>query len=627
MSKTRSFTISTVAALLLTACGGSKKDVLPPTTQTPSISVGSRSATLSAAQSAGATAAVTVGRVNFTGDVTLTAEGLPSGVTAVFTPATLASGATSSSVALTCSATATLGAATVTLRARGSGVGDAVTTLAFTVTPAGGSPTISLSLTPATASITAGQSAQTAVTLTRSAGFADGVTMSVTGAPTGMTTSFSSSNPFTGTALTLSVATLTSVTPGTFTLTVRANATGVTEATTTYAVTVGAPPSNSVGWRFCDPARVPLWFAYQDGATGSWQQVTPAALNTYNFSYGQPQVGVTTVTTEAGRTVTRVMYYGVAEITAAAARECTANPAPGTKTVTGTISGFINATEIGSVTLGKAPASTTSQPSPNFTIQKVADGALDLVALRADINTGLTNRALVLRNQNIANNGSLGTLDLAGGTSFAPVTSSITVTAPNDGTVLGRVQFTTLTNAIGTFGTPVLSSGVAATYQAVPESIMLTGELQQVIAAQQVGTTLTRSTSRYIRGPVPVTLAMPADGVAPTVTNITPSPYSRATLSGPLSAAFNDLVTLQLQQATRRWELIATAASRSTTSSYSLTMPDFSAVPGWLNTWGLGSGATEVTSFLTGKTGAGTDGIPILGTQTVSFGRTQSFTF
>ncbi len=58
----------------------------------------------------------------FTGDITLMAENLPTGLTATFNPSTITSGRTTSTLTLNASSTATVGTAHVTVRASGSGV-------------------------------------------------------------------------------------------------------------------------------------------------------------------------------------------------------------------------------------------------------------------------------------------------------------------------------------------------------------------------------------------------------------------------------------------------------------------------------------------------------------------------
>ncbi|HYW51653.1 MAG TPA: hypothetical protein VE861_13655, partial [Gemmatimonadaceae bacterium] len=621
----RTFTRLTVAAGLLTlaACKGDKT---PTGGTTAGISISAAAPTVSVAPGAAGTVALTIGRTgSFAGAVSLTADGVPTGVTATFTPASVGAGITASSLGLTVAPSAALGTSQITIRARGTGATEGTALVALTIAASGA---VAIALTPAAATVTAGQTAQTAVALTRSGGFAGGVDLTVAGAPAGVTTTFATANPVAGSAVTLSVQTAASVVPGPYTLTVRANAAGLTEATATYALTVNAPPSNSISWQFCSSARQPAWFAYQDGVTGTWQRVTESAPGRYTFAVGQPVIGVASVTNELTDVVTEVRYLALSEVTAAAAAECITNPTIGTKTVSGSVTGFGAATEAATVSLGNVSSSATGPSTPNFTITRVQDGPRDLVALRFDIQSAATLRVLLSRGLNVANGGSLGALDLAGGTSFAPATGTVTVTAPNDATIAGTNRFTTATGSGAVFGTPTLSSGVQASYTGIPEAQMIATDLQQFIASQQVGTSLSRSITRYTRGPTAVTLSMPADPGVPVITNVTGAAYSRASVSGSLPAAFNDVVSVLFDQQSRqrRWRLTSTAAAR-TAGAYEFTMPDFGAVAGWQATWGMAAGVADVTSAFSGQTNANPDGTPTTGTTQFTTSRKVTFTF
>lgn len=618
------------SVLVFTACGGKKTPTQP--VPTASIAVSSAVPTLTVAQRTAGTAAITVGRTSFSGDVALTAENLPTGVTATFTPATVSAGATSSSLSLTASGTAVAGgpATTVTLRARGTGVADAITTLALTIT-AGPAGAVSIALSPSSDSVVAGSTVNTVVAITRSGGFTGGVNMTISGVPpSGVTTTFTPANPVTGNSVNLSIATLASLTPGTYALQVRANSASLTEALATYTLKIAAPPSNSVTWRFCNANRLPLWFAYQDGLTGSWQRVTETTPGVYTFAYGQPQVGVAAVTSSQGQITTEIKYFGLSEITAAAAAECTENPVAGTKSLSGSVSGFGAATEIATVSLGNALSSATNQSTPAFTITNVANGPLDLIAVRANLVTSSALRVLMSRGVNVANGASLGTLDLAAGTSFAPASGTVTVTAPNDGPILAQNIFMTANGSGASFSTAQLSTGVQGTYQGIPDATLLATDVQRFQATQQVGTTLSRFITRYTRGPTTVTLAMPSDPGAPTLTNIAGAPQPRATVAGALPTAFNNLITFAFTQSarSRTWNLSATPAGRGgTITSYALSLPDFSGVAGWQSTWALGTGATDVTSTFFGSSGTALNGTPITGSLFFTFGRLGSFTF
>jgi hypothetical protein len=613
--------------MALAACGSSKSPT--GTTQPPAtIGVSSGAPTLTVAQGAAGTAALTVSRTSYTGEVTLTAEGLPTGVTATFTPATVAADSTTSSLALAVSATAAAGTSTIIVRARGTGVTDVTTSVALTIT-ATATGTLSLALTPAASTIVAGQTAVSTLAITRGGGFAGGVNLTLSGAPTGLTFAFSTSNPVTANSVTLTLSAATSVVPGPYTLTVRGNATGLTEATTTYVLTVNAVPSNSVSWRYCNADRIPSWFAYQDGTDGSWQRVTATSAGQFDFAVGQPTVGIASVSTDRGVTVTEVRYFGLSELQAAAAAECTEYPVAGTKTINGSITGFSSTSETANVSIGNTVSSIASQLSPTFSVLQVQNGPRDLIATRVNVGTNTTARLLLLRATNFADNGSTGALDLAAGTSFAPASASVTVTAPNDGTLIGSTNLLTATNTGATLQFGALSSGVASTYQGFPASVLVASDQQRVTISQNVGTTLSRSISRFIGGPVNIAMTMPADPAVPTVTLVPNATYPRATAAGTLPAAFNRQVSLVFEPPSlpRRWILSSTSAARAGSLSYSLTMPDFSQVPGWNTAWQLTTGAVDVNSSFNGQTGASITGEIVIGTTVFTISRKTPFTF
>ena len=108
---------------------------------TPDFSLTANPGTLSVAQGSSGTSTITVVPANgFTGSVTLSASGLPTGVTSGFAPNPTT---TTSTLTLTASSTATVGTSTVTI----TGVSGSLThntTLSLTVTQSGGSPVVTL---------------------------------------------------------------------------------------------------------------------------------------------------------------------------------------------------------------------------------------------------------------------------------------------------------------------------------------------------------------------------------------------------------------------------------------------------------------------------------------------------
>jgi kumamolisin len=109
-----------------------------PVTQNPTFTLAATSANLSIAQGASGTDTITVsGQNGFTGSVTLSASGLPAGVTAVFTPNPTTG---ISTLTLTAGTSATAGTVTVTILGS-SGTLTATTTITLTITAASCTPT------------------------------------------------------------------------------------------------------------------------------------------------------------------------------------------------------------------------------------------------------------------------------------------------------------------------------------------------------------------------------------------------------------------------------------------------------------------------------------------------------
>lgn len=162
--------------------------------------------------------------------VNLSASGLPSGVTATFSPASVTSGG-SSTLTLAASAAAATGSASVTV----TGTGAAAThsaTYTVTVTSVPGGDDFAVSLSPAAATVAAGGSVSATVATATTSGSAQAVNLSVTGAPTGVTASVSPSSVTSGGSATLSVSVGASTVAGTYSLTV----TGVGASATRTAV-------------------------------------------------------------------------------------------------------------------------------------------------------------------------------------------------------------------------------------------------------------------------------------------------------------------------------------------------------------------------------------------------------
>src|SRR5262249_31832012 len=146
----------------------------------------------------------------FTSSVALSATGLPSGVTATFSPASTTGG--SSALTLAASSAAATGTVNVTINGSGGGLSRS-TTLSLTVNAP--PPTdFTLSASPASLTVNRGASGASTITITRTGGFTSSVALSATGLPSGVTATFNPPST-TGASSTLSLAASSTATTGT----------------------------------------------------------------------------------------------------------------------------------------------------------------------------------------------------------------------------------------------------------------------------------------------------------------------------------------------------------------------------------------------------------------------------
>ena len=212
------------------------------TVPTPGITVTSGAATANVAQGQSTTVGVSLARTGgFDGNVTLSAEGLPAGVTATFDPVILAGSQTASTLTLAATEATPVGNHTITITGSGTGVDPKTATVTLTVTEAD-TPGISLSSNPALVSIVAGSTGQSTINIGRSGGFAGNVTFATDGAlPNGVTVGFAPNN--TGTNSTVMTISTTADAPrGPSNITVQGTGPGISTAATVVTVQINDAP-------------------------------------------------------------------------------------------------------------------------------------------------------------------------------------------------------------------------------------------------------------------------------------------------------------------------------------------------------------------------------------------------
>jgi uncharacterized membrane protein len=279
----------------------------------------------------------------FASSVALSATGVPSGVTAAFSPNPATS---TSTLTLTASSTATTGTATVTVTGTSSGLTH-TTTVTLTVNAAA-TPNFSLSASPSSVTIVQGGSAGTStITITPSNGFSGSVSLSATGVPNGVTAAFGT-NPATSSS-TLTLTASGTATTGTATVTVTGTSSGLTHTTTvTLTVNAAATPNFSLS---ASPSSVTI---VQGGSAGtSTIAITPS--NGFSGSVTLSATGVPNGVTAAFGT-NPATSSSILTLTASG----TATTGAATVTVTGT-SGSLTHTTTVSLTVNAAA-------QPNYTL-------------------------------------------------------------------------------------------------------------------------------------------------------------------------------------------------------------------------------------------------------------------
>ncbi|MGA7080755.1 MAG: protease pro-enzyme activation domain-containing protein [Terriglobales bacterium] len=199
----------------------------------PAFALSANPSSVSVTQGGQATSTITVTPEDgFSGSVTLSASGLPNGVTANFNP-NPATG--TSTLTFTASGTAATGTVTVTVQGVSGSLTNS-TLISLTVNPLVQSFTLAASPNSLTIA-KGGAGGQSTITITGVNGFNSNVTLSATGVPAGVTAVFNPNPAFPTSTLTLTAA--KSAKAGTYTVTIK-GVSGSLSATTTLTLTVEA---------------------------------------------------------------------------------------------------------------------------------------------------------------------------------------------------------------------------------------------------------------------------------------------------------------------------------------------------------------------------------------------------
>jgi len=319
---------------------------------TPAFGLSSSASSLSIAPETTGTLTVTVAPQNgFTGAVNLAASGLPTGVSALFSPS---SATTSSTLTLTVAASAPSGPATITI----TGTSGSLSSAARVTVTVTGPPTFTLAASPASVSVAPSSTSTSSITVNPLYGFNGTVSLKASGLPAGVTAAFSPASTSGASTLTFTAASSAALATSTITVT---GTSGSLSITTTISLTVALAPNYTLS---ASPASLTV----TPGNTGI-STISANPLNGFNGSIslslsGVP-AGVTPSFTSSPAAWSIVLNLAVA-----------ASAAPGTYTVTITgTSGSLSHSTTVTLTIPGTPTFTLSASPASLSVAEGATGA------------------------------------------------------------------------------------------------------------------------------------------------------------------------------------------------------------------------------------------------------------
>ena len=565
---------SFVLTLTVAGCGlfGGEDD--------PSISLAASSTTAVVQQAGTLPITLEIGRTNFEKPVTLAVEGtLPSGVTAAFSQNPVAASATTATVTIAASGTATPGTAALTIKATGEGITEKSILIDVTVNVRGSH---TVALTSSTLTVAQGGGGQSNVLLARQNNNAGNVTLTATGAPTGMTVAFGES-PTTSTSTSVTVAATASVAPGSYNISISGSQPGLTPTPTpaVLAVTVtAAPATTNVSMPFC-ASGMPVWFAYQnDGYL--WQRVTPTG-NAFNFA-ATDKLAIAFVFQNGAASDARFYLATRSELAGITDRDCL-----GSKSHPGTTNN-VSATQTAIVSMGPGFEVVSNNA---YLMEGVPDRALDLVGTRGTLTSGLLtpDRMVIRRGVNIANGTSIPVIDFQGAESVVPASNNLSVAAMEAGEAVyveNVFQGTTATTGL-MFSSQSTSN--THTMYAPPAASLVAGDLNELyIDAFNASGTVAHTLVTYFSTPGDRTETLGPLLTVPTVTVAATSPYVRergqlaSQTAYPTAARF---VYLQGAASSNKYVVVVVTAAYlgGVPATWDVIVPDVSGVTGFSNSW------------------------------------------
>ncbi len=613
--------------------------------------------TVTIAPGASGTTNIALTRTNFTGNIALSVENPPVGITGALNPA--ATTGNTSTLTINVGAAVAPGNYTLNLKGTAAGLTDRTAQVQVTVpAPAAG---VTIAATPTALNVQQGQSGNVTIAITRT-NFTGAVTLAATNLPTGVTATFNPNGTTTNTS-TLTLAVAGNAAAATSNITITATGPGIPNATATVALTVtpAGSGSNAV-FQFCSASETPIFFAYQDG-TGAWQRVngtTSGTTTNFAFTITQNRGGVMYVHqrsssiaadasavgrpinrlqsarrlmekreamrgTRAGRSrtyarssfvdtyETEVLYASAAELTQLGTDQCAASQP--TKTNTGTVAG-VAAGQTAILSLGDAFQVFLGGVSTNpVTFDNVPFGTIDFVGSRSAQPFDVPDKLVLFRNLNVPDGGSLpSTIDFNGPASSVPATATATVTNALGDELTLMSQLTTANNATASFYFDAPSTSTTRTWVGLSPQVMVAGDVHGLFLLAGPANSSSsdgRFMFKFVGAVANQTLALGPNLTAAAATQLAAGAYPRFRFQGTLPAEYQKAVFIDVSPTGGTGnQLFITAtgaylAAAGSASAYDLSMPDVAGLAGFPAASRLTAGTNEAGTTAYGWTGTG----------------------
>ena len=470
-----------------------------------------------------------------------------------------------------------------------------------------------------------GSQGPTVIDITRSGGFSGPVALSLSGAPAGVSGTFSPANAAGGTS-TLTIQVGASTAPGTYSLQVNGQGSGVPDASAKFFLLVDGSGSSLVTLKADPPMAglTPPLVGFQDG-DGAWATAPDDGNGDYQFIVTDPGGRFGVSATWVGNLFyyfspsTRILKSTLAE-TPAPALPPPAIVVNGTVSggdhASGTVAGLANG-DSSQVAIGSGSI-VVSSSAPGFNLD-VNEGTLDIAATRMPSGTTIADRLLLSRGGAVVNGVDInvGALDVAHGLVLPPATLSVGGLGAGTG-LYGEVRFTTAFSGLnsGSQANVVLGAATTSTltFGSIPAGSLQSGDLFTVDA----GATMSdgsghRSAVAFSAAPPSGTLQLPPDMAVPVVSSTSfvdgyVQPQAQwSLLSG---TQWTDLLYRQSDRGVAFDEIITPGWSAAAPGGAD-TLPDLRGLLGWASFYSLitGDNLDWIITQVQTPTPSGTPGV------------------